>query len=107
MTGLTPTSLKLQELHDGQVTRPLGQLEKPTLEKNMKSSLGFGLGMFTGTVLYTYFFSITQQVDWTRSVFVGLLSFVAAAVWFRIKSKEEQGRGRHSDTASAAQRTES
>ena len=54
----------------------------------MKNSFAFGIGMFTGTVLYTYLFSITQQVDWTRSVFVGLASFVAAAVWSRIKSKK-------------------
>lgn len=51
-------------------------------------ALATACGVAIGTLIYTRFMSSTHEFDWTRAIFIGLLTCLFSAIWSRKKTDQ-------------------
>jgi hypothetical protein len=51
------------------------------MKRSLPKSLYIGLGVATGTLIYTGLLSSAHEFDFSRAIFIGLFCGVGAAIW--------------------------
>lgn len=51
------------------------------MKKKLPQVVSIGLGVATGTLLYTRFLGVAHEFDWGRAVFVGIFCAAIAFIW--------------------------